>query len=89
MIWLRFITSFSLERSQEDMLKLIVKESVSAELWLERRYFSSTMLLFMSTFAKDGDTLKNYYLNMKQSYYIKPFHQVIRNGDCLDKDATL
>ena len=89
MIWLRFITSFSLERSQEDMLKLIVKESVSVKLRLERRYFSSTVLLFISTFAKDGDALKNYYLNMKQSYYIKPFYQVIVNGDCLDKDVTL
>ena len=61
----KFITSFSLERSQEDMRKFIVEESVSAKLWLELRYLSTTMLLVMSTFAKDVDALKNYYLNMK------------------------
>ena len=61
----KFITSFSLERSQEDMRKFIVEESVSAKLWLELRYLSTIMLLVMSTFAKDVDALKNYYLNMK------------------------
>ena len=56
----KFITSFSLERSQEDKLKFIVEESASVKLWLELRQLSSTMLLFMSTFAKDVDALKDY-----------------------------
>ena len=73
MIWLRFITSFSLERSQEDMLKLIAKESASVKLWLERRYFSSTMLLFMSTFAKDGDALKKLLFKYETKLLHKTF----------------
>ena len=85
----KFITLFSLEISQEDMLKFIVEESVSVKLWLEVRYLSSTMLLFMSTFLKDVDALKNYYLNMKQNYCIKPFYLIVVNGDCVDKDVPL
>ena len=85
----KFITLFSLERSQEDMLKFIVEESVFVKPWLELRYLSCTMLILMSTFAKDEDALKNYYLNMKQNYYIKAFYLIVVNGDCLDKNVPL
>ena len=61
----KFITSFSLERSQEDMLKFIMERFVSVKLCLELRYLSSTMLLFISTFVKALNALRNYYLNMK------------------------
>ena len=71
------------------MLKLIVEKSVSVEQWLELWYLSSTMLLFMSTFAKDVDALKNYYLNMKWNYHIKPFYLIVVNGDSLDKDLAV
>ena len=39
----KFITLFSLERSQKDMFKFTVEESVSVELWLKLRYLSSAM----------------------------------------------
>ena len=85
----KFITLYFLEISQEGMLKLTVKESVSVKLRLELRYLSSSMLWFMSTFVKDVDALKNYYLNMKQSYYIEPFYLIVVNGNCFDKDVPL
>ena len=34
----KFITLFSLERSQDDMLNFIVEESVSVKLWLELQH---------------------------------------------------
>ena len=40
----KFNISFSLKRSPEDMLKFIVEQWVSDKLWLELRYFSTTML---------------------------------------------
>ena len=54
----KFNNLFSLKRSQEHILKLIVEESVSGKLWLELRYLWFTMLWFMSTFVKDVDALK-------------------------------
>ena len=40
----KFKTSCSLERSQEDMLKSIVEESVFVKLWIGLRYVSFNML---------------------------------------------
>ena len=40
-LFTKFNTSFSLEGSQEDMVKFIVEESVSGKLWLEIRYLLS------------------------------------------------
>ena len=71
------------------MVKLKVEELVSVKLWLELWYLSSTMLLFMSTFAMDVHAVRNYHLNMKKNYYIKPFYLIAGNGDCFDKDVTL
>ena len=43
-LFTKFNISFSLEGSQEDMLKFIAEVSVSGKLWLESRYLSSTTL---------------------------------------------
>ena len=43
-LFTKFNTSFSLEGSQQDMVKFIVEESVSGKLWLEIRYLLSTTL---------------------------------------------
>ena len=39
---IKFITLYSIERSQENVPKFIVEGSVSAKLWLELRFLSST-----------------------------------------------
>ena len=85
----KFNTSFSLERLQEDRIKFILEESVCVKMWLELPYLSSTILWFMFKFAKDVDALKNYFLNMKQNYNIKPFYLNVVNRDYLDKNVPL
>ena len=50
--------SFFIERSQEDMVKFIVKGSVSGKLWIAFRYLLSAIILSMSTFEKGCGCIK-------------------------------
>ena len=57
--------SFFIERSQEDIVKFIVKGSVSGKLWLEFHYLLSAILLSMSTFEKGCGSILLYKFEVK------------------------
>ena len=65
----KFNNSCSLEKSQEDMLKSIVKESVFGKLWKEIRYLSSNILWYMNTFVKDVDILRKQCVHHGLRFY--------------------
>ena len=52
-------------------------------------YPSSTMLLSISTFAKDVDILKKLLFKYEMKLLHKTFLPAVVNGDCLDKDVPL
>ena len=62
----KFNTLCSLERSQEDMFKSIVEESVFVKLWIGLRYVSSLSYALIYGHVCEGcGYIKNYNLNMK------------------------